>query len=60
MKTQNVRLLDVFVLGPLLLYAGLQRRPLPRWLNVALVVSGVLTILYNGNNYLLNRKETEP
>lgn len=50
-KSQEVRLLDVFVLGPFMVWAGAQGR-LPSWANAALVASGVATIAYNGKNYL--------
>jgi len=46
-SVQNVRLADVFVIGPLLLYAA-SRRSVPQWLSVALAVTGTATILYNG------------
>jgi hypothetical protein len=50
-KTQFVRLLDVFVLGPLMIYIAAQYR-IREPQRTALLVSGVLTILYNGANYL--------
>lgn len=51
MKAQSVRLVDVFVLGPLMVwYAGASRGP--EWARAALGVAGLLTIAYNGANYL--------
>lgn len=51
MKPQAVRLLDVFALGPLMVwYAGVSRGP--EWARAALGVAGLLTIAYNGANYL--------
>jgi hypothetical protein len=45
-----VRLLDVFVLGPFMVWAGLQQKdPL---LLAGLVSIGIGTIWYNGRNYL--------
>ena len=54
MKTQTVRLLDVFALGPFMVWAAQQVRP--PWARDMLVVSGVLTMLYNGANYLTARR----
>lgn len=55
MKTQTIRLLDVFVFGPVIIYAGTQRT-LPGWLRAALVVIGTGTIVYNGINYMTHKK----
>lgn len=50
MKTQMIRLLDVFVIGPLMIYTGLRtNKPL---LRNSMFVLGLATILYNGNNYI--------
>ena len=51
MKSQTVRLVDVFVLGPFLIWAGTQGR-LSGWARLLLLVSGIATVLYNGRNYL--------
>ena len=54
-KTQKVRQLDVWLLGPLMVWGGLALAGrVPRESPVAgtiLAVCGVLTILYNGYNY---------
>lgn len=51
-KSQLVRLIDVFLLGPFLVwYAAKWGKGISKDL---LMVSGVLTSLYNGNNYLSN------
>lgn len=50
-KTQFVRVLDVLVFGPLMVYVGLHRAP-PTWLKWALLVVGIGTIIYNGINFL--------
>lgn len=52
MKSQSVRLVDVFVLGPFMLWAGSQTRGLPEWARAALLVGGLATVLYNAQNYL--------
>jgi hypothetical protein len=53
-STQQIRLLDVFFIGPVMIYAGGQGRH-KDWLNIALIGIGVATIIYNGNNYLKNK-----
>lgn len=56
-KSQQIRLLDVFVIGPVIIYAGVQyRSKLPQWLSLSLIAIGVGTIAYNGRNYLLNKQ----
>jgi hypothetical protein len=50
-KSQNVRLLDVFVLGPFMVWAAMHPKVLPGWARIALAVSGVATIQYNWENY---------
>lgn len=50
-KSQPVRLLDVFLLGPFMIWAGTQKR-LPSWARTALIISGVATVGYNARNYL--------
>jgi len=49
MKSQAVRLLDVFFVGPWMIRAGIRGR------DDVLVALGVLTVLYNGANYLAAR-----
>jgi len=52
MKPQTVRLADVFVIGPTMVWGGsklVRRYPLA---GGALVVFGVLTVLYNGRNWI--------
>lgn len=55
-KTQWVRLVDVFALGPFMVWAGVElartnRRHAGAWM----AVFGVATIVYNGRNYLVNK-----
>jgi hypothetical protein len=54
-KGQMMRLLDVFFLGPLMLWFALENvdpeAPIPAYL---LAFFGVTTILYNGYNYVGN------
>lgn len=54
--TQLVRLIDVFILGPLMVKASRHLSGPERQL---LLVSGVLTIVFNGLNWLrIQRGET--
>lgn len=50
-KSQNTRLVDVFLLGPFMVWFGTSARHnlTPRAL---LVTAGVMTVLYNGQNYI--------
>jgi hypothetical protein len=50
--TQAIRLLDIFGIGPLMIYAGMKSEDLPRWVRASLVLFGGTTIAYNGVNYL--------
>ena len=55
-KSQNTRLLDVFIIAPILIYAGSQKN-LSKWLKMSLYTIGVATAYYNGRNYLINKKK---
>ena len=48
-KTQAIRLVDVFVLGPFMIWAGMQLRE--PWARVAMIAAGGATIAYNWQNY---------
>lgn len=50
--TQKIRLLDIFGIGPLMIYAGMKAEDLPGWVRASLVLFGGTTIAYNGANYL--------
>lgn len=52
-NVQLVRLADVFVIGPFLIYAGTQKE-LPKNIKAGLIAIGIGTIFYNGYNYLKN------
>lgn len=54
-KTQGIRLLDVFVLGPIMMYSAMDRKP-PKVLRAFLMTVGVGTILYNASNYIEQQK----
>lgn len=51
-KSQTVRLIDIIFLGPYMIYAGTK---LPTTaMKTIMIVSGILTITYNFNNYRRN------
>jgi len=59
-KSQNIRLIDVFFIAPVCVYAGLKAKELPNWVRASLVLIGLSTFYYNGKNYLINKsKEKE-
>lgn len=51
-KTQLVRIFDVFILAPAMIYVGATNKKLPMWLRGFILVSGIGTGVYNGINYL--------
>lgn len=55
-KPQEVRLWDVFAVGPLLIYSGVMAGSLGPLVRLALVGTGAATMFYNGRNYLLQDK----
>ena len=56
-KSQFVRLLDMFLFGPAMIAIGLWKSNLPMWLKMTSIIMGLGTIIYNANNYLINRKK---
>ena len=54
-KSQMIRLVDVFLIAPICVYAGTQKS-LPEWLRGSLILIGVATAYYNGKNYLANKQ----
>lgn len=61
MKSQSVRILDVVLIGPLMMWGGAQlRKEYPLRGNL-LTLLGIATIGYNARNYLLieQGKESE-
>jgi len=55
-KSQIVRLYDVFLLAPFLLYVGYKAKGLKDWQRFGIYFIGLTTIVYNGRNYLKNQK----
>lgn len=58
-KTQVIRLTDVFVLGPTMIWASSQDDPLPGWARSMLFYTGIATIIYNLYNYELQARILE-
>ena len=51
--TQKIRLLDIAIIGPLMIYAGVKGKDeLPDWVRGGLILFGVTTIGYNLINYM--------
>lgn len=50
-KAQKVRLFDVYLLGPFLLYAATRKAPLGQWTKRTLFVAGCMTVIYNWRRY---------
>jgi hypothetical protein len=55
LTVQQVRLIDVFVVAPFCFYVASQKT-LSNPTRLGLYILGISTLLYNGNNYLKNRK----
>lgn len=53
-KSQWVRLIDVFVYGPFLIWVAFQVKPV--WAKVLLLFLGATTITYNARNWLAENK----
>lgn len=54
-STQNIRIIDVILISPILIYAG-YKFGWKSWLGIALIIIGIGTLVYNGYNYLKNKK----
>mgnify|MGYP003661843935 CR=1 FL=1 len=55
-KSQTIRLVDVFFIAPFLFYVGAKAKgitPMERYIVYTIAVT---TLIYNGRNYLINRK----
>lgn len=55
-KSQFLRTWDVLFLGPFMIWTGAYRSGLPDLARGGLILSGILTILYNGKNWIANRE----
>jgi len=57
-KSQNIRLVDVFILAPIMIYAS-TFKALPIWVRVSLMGMGVATAVYNAKNFLENKSNLQ-
>jgi len=55
MNVQNVRLADILLIGPFLIYAG-RKKQLTKTEKTVLVLFGIGTIIYNGDRFLRNQQ----
>ena len=53
-KSQNIRLIDVFIIAPFLIYVAYRNKSLTDWEKIGLYIIGIATLYYNGKNYLKN------
>lgn len=53
---QDVRLMDVFLIAPFLIFVGVKYKTLPMPVRGVLIGLGAATLFYNGYNYLKNKK----
>jgi hypothetical protein len=53
-RVQEIRLIDVFLLGPFMIWFGVTAESVPEWAGILMVIFGALTIIYNAKNYLVN------
>ena len=49
-KTEDIRLLDIFILGPFMVWLALQKTQ-PEWARPWALLSGIGTIIYNFETY---------
>jgi hypothetical protein len=56
---QRIRLGDVFILGPFMIWVASQTKPLPDWARSTLFFSGIGTIIYNLYNYETQQRMIE-
>lgn len=53
---QNVRLVDVFVVAPILIYSSTLKHS-PNWIRASLLLIGIATLGYNGYHFLDEAKK---
>jgi hypothetical protein len=55
-KAQRIRMIDVLILGPLMIYVGTRARPLENWEKLSMAFFGATTIGYNWYYFQKNKK----
>lgn len=56
MKSQNVRLFDMFILSPAMIVTGVNAKGINQILKTFMVLSGIGTFFYNRYHYDRHRK----
>ncbi len=56
---QKTRAFDIYLLGPFLVWAAMQKKPLGYWTKKTLFVAGVMTVFYNWKAYRDAEKEAQ-
>lgn len=56
LNIQQIRLIDVFIIAPFCFYVASQKN-LSVGIRTGLILLGAATLIFNGSNYLLNRKK---
>lgn len=56
-NVQTVRLVDILIYGPFLIWVGARKSDLPQWVKRVLITMGGSTIAYNAVNYLRDRQK---
>ena len=56
-KSQNIRLIDVFIIAPFLIYVGNKAKGISSFERNMLYIIGVATLIYNSKNYIKNKKQ---
>ena len=49
---QFIRVVDVLILGPVLIFIGIKYNSLPMWIRIFLIISGIATILFNATRFI--------
>ena len=55
-KSQAIRLMDVYALGPFMVWFGVKAKDVPEAARLVMIVAGLGTIALNGVNYLRLRE----
>lgn len=54
---QNIRLIDVFILAPIMIRAGMKVKNRSQFEKSFLVTAGIATLIFNGLNYITIARE---
>jgi len=58
-KSQNIRMMDVLFIGPLMIYGAYKAKDMHPALRITLAIFGICTIYYNGKNYIINQTKNK-